>query len=150
MIDAALVDRAGLPLIGKIAKLSRFEALALIEQEQTVFSESETSALLTLCKGTEAATKLTYYAQRRKIFAALWKLGASWGQLALLYQIAKPTVIQSTRRGLVVDKISLAQKATYSRVAEYNALYWSQVADLQHKTPREIALWLLAHTEVDE
>lgn len=152
MLPPELIDKAGLRLIGEIAKLSKGEARERLSQLQ--YSEEEILALLTLCRPEKViqAQQIGYYEKRRRCFAACWLLGASWGQISALYNISRQAVMAAANKVLKDERLRLADRCTYERLSEYNTQYWTLDADNELDpswTPLQLANKLLL-TERDD
>lgn len=150
-----LVDRAGLSLIGRISTLPYDQAEnLLLKLEQ--FSPEERALLMTLNKHpviSKADVRLGYYYKRRMCFAALWLLGASWGQIGALYEVSRQTVMDGGHKMMEGQTSRFAQKCSYERMSEYNAQFW--MADNQGLIPIsmtavDVARFLLTSTETDD
>lgn len=146
-----LVDKAGLKLLQRLTKVSVAEGKNILYEMQ-IFTSGEITELLTLCRHLQLDVnrdRLSYYAKRQRCMAALWILGASWSQLAMLYEVSKPTVQQSAGRIMSPDKPRLATKCTHERIAEYNTKYWEKADELVSLSLVELASWLATNTESD-
>ena len=128
MLSIELTEKAGLQLIGRIAKLPREEARYILLRMEA-FSPDEVEELLQVCKVQPAATKqLDYFAKRRLCLAALWVLGGSWAQIGELYQVSRQTIMDGAHKVMGGRRDRLATRCTYERMAEYHAEFWRQVA----------------------
>ena len=151
-ITPELVDKAGLKVIGDVRKLSIFEAKDYLAK-MDIFSEEEIDALVTLCtKHTPMQVRehaMDYFAKRRRAFVILWMLGASWGQIADLYQISRQTVMQATRRKAMELGGKIVAKASLDSISAYNTMYWNNVKSVSQMGIVEAAQWILQFTEVE-
>lgn len=150
-----LVDRAGLALIGKITTLPYDQADKLLTNSKQ-FSPEEVSLLMTLSKQpviSKSDVRLGYYYKRRTCFAALWLLGASWGQIGALYEVSRQTVMDGGHKRMEGQTSRFAQKCSYEKMSEYNAQFW--MADNKGLIPIsmtavDVARFLLTSTETDD
>ena len=150
-----LIDKAGLSLIGKITSLPYDQAEKLLVLSEK-FSPDEIAALMTLSKRPvigKADVRLGYYYKRRMCFAALWLLGASWGQIGALYEVSRQTVMDGGHKMLLGQTSRFASKVSYERMSEYNTRFWT--ADNEGLIPTswsavEVGHFLLTSTETDD
>ena len=149
MISSELIDKAGLRLVGRIAKLTQAEARAVLA-EPGQFGEGEITDLLTLCKKSHAvisAERFSYYHKRRVCMASLWLLGGSWSQIGALYEVTRQTVQQVSGKLLSPDRTRIASNCTHERLSEYNATFWQNSEELSQMSLVDAAAWLLTNTE---
>lgn len=145
MISLELTEKAGLRLIGEIARLSRTNARMVLESKG-MFTPEEIEELLTVCKGqqTHKTQKVDYFYQRRKAMAAFWVLGCSWAQIGELFQVSRQTVMDGAHKVMGGRRDRLATKCTYERLSEYNSYYWQVLAKSEINT-LDLDVWELAN-----
>lgn len=154
MLSIELTEKAGLHLIGKIAKMPAQAARHHLEQME-VFTPDEITELLQVCKVQPVVTaKATdYFYARRRGMAALWMIGASWAQIGELYQVSRQTVMDGAHKVMGGERRRLATRCTYERLSEYNARFWTIVGtkevDISELSILEIASFLSTTTEAD-
>ncbi len=154
MISIELTEKAGLNLIGRIAKMTVEEGRMFLAN--TDFEPAEVNELLTLCKKPQIGQipQQDHYYQRRKIMATLWVLGCSWSQIGELYQISRQTVMDGAHKMMGGRRDRAAQRCSYERMSEYSAQYWAALGkgslDAYAFDPWQVAEYLLTRTELDQ
>lgn len=153
MISDELIQKAGLPLIGRLAKLPREEARHVLLRSRE-YSEEEIEELLTVCKALPQESKqIDYFADRRICLAILWILGGSWSQIGELYQVSRQTVMDGAHKVMKGRRDRIAQRVTYERLSEFNAKFWKNQAEgtlPSSRDPWDVAHHIALTTERDD